>query len=258
MASNLPPMPPGPPADMPPGPPANVPIVPPPAWGGTPMPPPATPAPAAEAPLPWEQPGYPLLEALFETGKLVLTSPQEAFRRMAISGDLGRPLMYAVIFGWIGIIAGQVYNIAFGSAMYRWLPGFDNLGGDAPSTMINFGIMIAAPILVLIGVFISAAIVHLFLLIVGGANSGFPATVRVMCYASTVQVLQVLPLCGGILGGLWGVYLEIIGIATAHRTSQGKAALAVLLPAVLCCVCLAIVMVAFGAAIWAAIAAARH
>lgn len=238
-----PPMPPGPPSMQPPG------TVPPPPPSG---PPPATPA----QPLPWEQPGYPFLEAVYETAKLVLTAPGQAFARMSLTGDIGRPLLYAVIFGWIGVLANQAYSIALRGAMLGWLsslPGYNpRLMFGLPVTF-SVVVMVIAPVLILIGIFIWAAIVHLFLMIVGGANTGFSSTLRVMCYATTVQVFQVVPLCGGMIGGVWALVLEIIGLAVVHRTTQGKAALAVLLPIVVCCVCVAIALVAFGAAIAAAI-----
>ncbi len=209
------------------------------------------------AALPFEQPGFPFLEGLYETAKLVVTSPVEAFSRVRASGDLGRPLAYAVMFGWIGIIASQIYNLAFRGAMWEFLPGFAGREEMFFSTGVSIATMVLAPIFVLIGVFIGALIFHLFLLLVGGAGGGLATTVRVICYASTVQIAQVVPLCGGIVGGLWALVLYIIGFAAAHRTSYGKAALAVLLPLVLCCVCIAVAVALFGAAIWAAIAGSR-
>lgn len=207
--------------------------------------------------LPFEQAGFPFLEGLYETAKLVVTSPGDAFGRVRASGDLGRPLLYAVIFGWIGIIASQIYNIAFRGAMWNVLPGFSGREEMFVSTGVSIATMALAPILVLIGVFIAALIFHLFLLLVGGAGGGLATTVKVVCYTSTVQITQVVPFCGGIIGGLWALVLYIIGLAAAHRTSYGKAALAVLLPVVLCCVCVAAAVALFGAAIWAAVAGSR-
>lgn len=218
-------------------------------------PPPPTP-PVGEAPIPWEQPGYPFLEALFETAKLFVTAPTGAFRRMSITADLGRPLLYAILLGWVGIIAGQLYSIALRGVTANLLP-FQSAEGLAMGTGISIAIMVLAPIFVLLGIFIWSAIVHLFLMMVGGANSGFGATVRVMSYSTTAQLAQVVPLCGGIIGSIWAIVLEIIGLAQAHRTTQGKAALAVLLPLVLCCVCIAIVVAMFGAAIMAAVRSAQ-
>jgi len=222
-----------------------------------PPPPPITPGappipPVTEPPLPWEQPGYPFLEALYETAKLFVTVPTQAFRRMSIAADLGRPLLYALLLGWVGVIAGQLYSIALRGVTANLLP-FQSAEGLAMGTGVSIAVMVLAPVFILLGIFIWSAIVHLFLMMVGGANSGFGATVRVMCYATTAQLAQIVPLCGGIVGGVWAIVLEIIGLAQAHRTTTGKAAVAVLLPIALCCVCVAIVAALFGAAIMAAI-----
>ena len=247
MAENYPPptppMPPQTPGMQPPG---TVPPLPP---GG---------APPQVQPLPWEQPGYPVLEALYETAKLFITSPSQAFARILPTGTLGRPLLYAVIFGWVGIIAGQAYSIAFRGMMMNMFGGFGRTQAFSMPIFFNIGLMILAPIFVLLGILIWSAIVHLFLMLVGGANTGFASTVRVMCYAGTVQILQVVPFCGGLLAGIWALVLEIIGLAIVQRTTQGKSALAVLLPLALCCVCVAIIAVAFGAAIAAAVGHFSH
>ena len=231
MAETLPPLPPEPPPGVPPG-----------------APPPTS------DPLPWEQPGYPFLEALFETAKLVLTRPSEAFARMSLTVDLARPILYAILFGWIGMVASQIYNLALRGVLMNMLPLPGAWRGFAMPTAWSVATMVLAPVFVLLGVFLWSAVVHLFLVLVGGANSGFGATVRVICYASTVQVLNVIPFCGGFLAMLWALVLQILGLAVAHRTSQGKSALAVLLPLALCCACGLLLAVAFGAAIAAAIA----
>lgn len=221
--------------------------------------PPSTPPPASPVaePLPWEQPGFPFLEGLFETAKLILSRPSEAFSRMSTTGDLGRPIAYAIVFGWIGIIASQIYNIALRGAMTSFMPMMREGDGFAMPVAWSIGMMVLAPIFVLIGVFLWSAILHLFLTLVGGATAGFGATVRVVCYGSTVQVLNVIPFCGGLIATVWAVVLQIIGLALAHRTSQGKSALAVLLPLLLCCACAVVVVVAFGTAVAAAISSLR-
>lgn len=225
-----------------------------------PPPPPAIP-PASEpsegVPLPFEQEGFPFLEGLYETAKLIVTSPVEAFSRIRATGDLGRPLLYAVLFGWIGIIASQIYEIALRGALWKMIPGLPGLEEQIFSTGASVAMMVLAPILVLIGVFVGALIFHLFLLLVGGASGGLASTIKVVCYTSTVQITQVVPVCGGLIGALWALVLYIVGLAAAHRTSYGKAALAVLLPMVLCCVCIAMAVAFFGAGTWAAIAGSR-
>jgi hypothetical protein len=237
-------------ATVPPDLPPSTPIEP--GWA-----PPPPPGPPAVAPLPWEQPGYPALEALFETAKLFLLRPSEAFARMSTTGDIGRPLIFAVVLGWVGMIAAQLYQLAIPGMPWRYFPGMEHGMDYAVPFAATLAMMVLAPILILLGVFIWAAILHLFLMLAGGANGGFTATVRVVCYAGVCQVVQVVPLCGGVIAFLWAIVLEIVGLATAHRTTQGKAALAVLLPLALCCACAAVVAVAFGAAILALVGASQ-
>ena len=65
-------------------------------------------------------------------------------------------------------------------------------------------------------------------------------------------------MAGGLIGVVWGIVLQVIGLATLHKTSQGKAALAVLIPIVLCCVCVAAVIAIAGASLFAALSNAQH
>jgi hypothetical protein len=79
-------------------------------------------------------------------------------------------------------------------------------------------------------------------LIVGGATKGFEATTRVCSYAYAAQLAQIIPFCGGILAIAWSLILLVLGLAQAHSVSRGKAAVAVVLPLVLCCAFFAALM----------------
>ena len=83
------------------------------------------------------------------------------------------------------------------------------------------------------------------LMLVGGADKGFEATARVCSYAQASQLAQVIPFCGGLLSLVWSLILLIVGLSTAHGISRGKAAVAVILPVVLCCAFL-VAMTFFG------------
>jgi hypothetical protein len=97
-----------------------------------------------------------------------------------------------------------------------------------------------------IGVFISAAISHLFLMLFKGANQSFETTVRVMSYVSGVTaLLQIIPIVAPFAIFVVSVVYEIIGLAEAHETTKGKTALAVLLPLILCCGVFAAIGAAF-------------
>lgn len=182
----------------------------------------------------------------------VLFDAPATFRRMRREGGVLGPLLFywplALVFTWIGIAwsVGQ-------QRLMSGMPGgdanpFAGLGID-PARLVGVQLILAPVFSVLIW-FIWSGIAHLFLMMVGGARQSFETTMRVMAYAmGATSVFQIIPICGGLIGFLWALVVEIIGIAEAHETSTGRAAAAVLLPIVLCCLCLVIglfVAVAMG------------
>jgi hypothetical protein len=207
-------------------------------------PPPAEPV--APAPIPWEDPARPgLIDRFVETVKVLASQPADAFDRMPTAGGIGQPLLFAIIVGWIGIAVSAIWMLLFGG---MWLPFVDQSQIGEVGAMFGFStgltimMIVVAPILVIIGLFIQAAILHLMLLIVGGAKEGFEATTRVCSYAYAAQLAQIIPFCGGILATVWSLILLVVGLSEAHGVSRGKAAVAVILPLVLCCTFFAALM----------------
>jgi hypothetical protein len=219
-------------------------------------PPPATPlavaAPAAASGLPWEhrqQLGFG--KAWFDTVSLLITKPSEAFTLMRPEGGMTDPLL----FGLIGGCAGSVVSILW-QALLRSVPGFGG-GGDVFHYFglghLAFFIVYAvlSPLLVIIGLFLGSGILHLCLMLVGGANRSFETTFRVVSFtAGAAGLFSMIPMCGGIIAAVYHIVLNCIGLSRAHPTTTGKALLAIFLPLIVCCgasVLLAIVMGGFGA-----------
>jgi hypothetical protein len=223
-----------------------------------PPPPPPPPAPAyqvpvppVEPPIPWETPGRPAGEALVETVKLFATDWAQGFRRMPVTGDLSKPLLYAVIVGSIGPIVAQLTSIFIPNPLVRILQDRLGSGGGEAVSRSAVGLLgiFFVPVAIVVGLFLGAAIVHLCLTLVGGAHGSFMATVRVLCYASTGQLAQVIPVIGGLVALVLVLILEVKGLETAHRTTPGKALAAVLIPVAVCCVCAGLLLATVGAAI---------
>jgi hypothetical protein len=186
--------------------------------------------------LPWEhreQLGF--LKAYFDTVSIILTKPGEAFAMMKTEGDMMGPLLFALIGGCAGLIVSFLFQMALHSIGFM---------ADRQSAMFGLGVVgiwsigyiILAPVLVIVFVFIGSGILHLCLMIVGGAKKSFETTFRVVCFSSgSTYLLSMIPFCGGMIACVWNIVLEIIGLARAHETDTGKAALAVLLPIIVCC-----------------------
>lgn len=186
--------------------------------------------------LPWEhRQELGLVKAFFDTVSMVFTKPGEAFAMMKTEGDMMGPMLFALIGGSAGIIVSILFQIALHSIGFM---------ADRQSAMFGLGVVgiwsigsiILAPVMVIAFAFIGSGILHLCLMIVGGAKKSFETTFRVVCFSSgSTYLLSMIPFCGGMIAGVWNIVLEIIGLARAHEIDTGKAVLAVLLPIFVCC-----------------------
>jgi hypothetical protein len=207
---------------------------------------------------PWEQEG-PAVARFVDTAKGVLLDPTSLFRGMRREGGLGAPLAYALI----GILFGAIAAFALQFMFRGFVPGMGfGYGRINPARFLAapFALIAVVPLIVVvatIGVFIQSGLTHLMLVLLGSARFPFETTFRVSAYShGSSGLLNVVPICGGILGAVWGVVVNIIGLAQAQETSTGKAAAAVLAPAVLCCVIIVALAATLGALVFGALAAA--
>jgi hypothetical protein len=208
---------------------------------------------ASRGGLPWdERQTKGLLSAFIETLQMVLLRPIDAFAAMRREGGLGDPLLYAVIGGTFGGIFAVTYNF-----LLRSFSPFADQHGAFAHFFAGVGwifLLVFIPIVVVIGMFIVSAILHVCLMIVGGAKQPFETTFRVVCFAEgSVSPLLVIPFCGGLISGIWKIILYCVGLARAHETDTGRAVIAVFLPLIVCCgggLLIAMMIGAFGA--WSA------
>jgi|GEM_PF-623845 len=252
-----------PPADSPPPPPAgggDTPFTPPPAGGGgagggagggdAGGGAAAGPTPPGN---PWDQRdklGF--VPALIENVKLFALNPSEAWARTRRTGDYVGPVIFGVLIGWVGYILSWFWSLLLGNALNTWMMSMmppearEQMG---MSMMMSGGAsflwVIFYPILGLIGIGIGSLILHGCAMLVGAtaeSDAGLEGTVRVVCFAAVANLASIVPLVGGLIGLVWIIFLLTLGVSTLHRTSQGKALLAVLLPLIVCCVCCAAFM----------------
>ena len=99
-----------------------------------------------------------------------------------------------------------------------------------------------APIAAAVGIFLTALVTHLLvILVVGAGHAGFGATFRIISYSSVTGLAGWIPFIGWIFS-LYRLYLATVGIREMHATTTGKALLVVLLPAILILVLVLIVV----------------
>lgn len=200
--------------------------------------------------LPWdERQTVGFWTALFETIHLVLLEPTNAFSRMKPTGGFGSPLFYYVILGTIGGVIGILYQTVFNSYQPAATPD-QQVFSAALTSPVAVGVTIMIlPVFLAAGAYIFSGILHLSLMLLGGAKRPLEATFRVCCFAGgSTAVLQLLPVCGGLAALVWNFVLIIVGISKVHEISKSRAVVAVLLATIVCCGFIFIAVLAIAAA----------
>jgi hypothetical protein len=197
--------------------------------------------PAPRSGLPWERRqeiGF--VTAFVQTVGMILTRPAEAFTVMRIEGGFGDPLLFGVIGGSIGAIVWLLLSAMLHSL--GWFAGlsqqnsFENLIGASMSGAMLVIRLILTPIVIVIGLFIWSALVHVCLMLVGGATKTFETTFRALSFAyGATSLFVIIPCCGGLIALIWGLIVDCIGVSRSHETDIGRAVMAVILPVIVCC-----------------------
>jgi len=199
-------------------------------------------------------------QGFLEALKLFVVSPAEAFNQTRRQGDYGSPLLFAVVLGWAGVLIAKVWETLFGMSVLSAFPPEVRdqipflVGGSTFGLVLS---LVLAPIYILVALFIWSALLHLCLVLVGGlkdSTAGFEGTFRVVSYAAVAQLGSLVPIFGSLITLVWTVVLGVVGITSLHKSSQGQAVVALLIPLVLCCLCIFFFLMTIGAGLMAAFA----
>lgn len=223
--------------------------------GAEPVVPGAGGAPAGEPiaegePTPWEKRAQlGLFGGFVETVKQVCLSPEMFWKKtqpkgalwdaiafawicQAISGLLSVPLALLTARMYMGLLSGLAPSGSGGDQMRSTLMRSFAMGGGTVGAMVLR--LVLAPVFMVIG----AGILHLVCMMLGCAKNGFDATLRSTCYATAPLLLGWIPFVN-FAATVYSLVLLGMGIAWLQRTTPGKAAAVVLIPALggCCCMC---------------------
>ncbi len=198
------------------------------------------------------------LKAWWETTIGALFSPIQSFSQMRTTGGYGKPLLYAAACAALGgIVMGLTQGVL--TMVTSAAGGADAVAPGASLCAIPLVVattVVSSAIFTVLGVFVWGGILHLFLMLFGGANNGFEATGRAVAYSvGAINTLYLVPILGIIVALFWGPVVYVIAVKEAHKTDYLRATMAVLLPWVLCCGAIGLIVFAAWGAIAAAVAA---
>jgi len=203
-------------------------------------------------PLPWEaRETRGLLPSFFDTLGLLVTRPAEAWARMRQSGDTTSPLLFGTAICWLsmalqGILFRLIATPVLPAFLQRRFGTLGRFGGTGLAVRL-----IVAPFVIVIVLFLGAAILHLCCMLVGAlqnSRSGFEGTLRAVCYSEVSSIASIIPVVGGLIAIVWWMVLAVQGVERLHQTTSGKAVAAVLIPVIVCCGGLLLIVLVAGAA----------
>jgi hypothetical protein len=200
--------------------------------------------------LPWENRGQiPLMDAYIQTLKLLFLNPSRAFELMRLRGGFQEPIFFALPGVLLSAFCASLLLWVAPPAIFKTV-GATNLPvfirpGDPLMFIVQSVLTIATWIP---ATFIRAGIVHVCIKFLNGARQPFEASFRVCAYVGgALCLMQIIPVCGGLIFALMAVAYEIIGFSIVHRITKTRAFFAWILPTVVCCLCSSLCVGAFMA-----------
>jgi len=180
------------------------------------------------------------LNSFVDVVRRMVLQPTGFFADLPRQGSVLGPLVFALICIEVSVVLVGLLTFLGTPGGITWLFG---ARGDQ-GFLAFLGGLVIAPIAGTVGLFLTALVTHLLvILVVGSGHSGFGATFRVVAYSSVTSLAGWIPFIGWIFS-LYRLYLATVGIREMHATTTGRALLVVLLPAI---VILVLVLVVVGA-----------
>ena len=200
-------------------------------------------------------PRGPLFPAFVETLKQVLTEPARFFERLPPKGSTAAPLGFAIAVLWAGMFVDALLERAMASPADNaaLLKVVHELLGDNPAfgtlwpllehylqpstwSSVLLSSLFVTPLAAAIGLYVTAGLNHLLLMLPGKAPRGFDATFRATAYACAPALCLAVPKVGGLIALVWAIVLMTMGLARVHKVPSAASFAAVIAPyIVLCC-----------------------
>ena len=167
--------------------------------------------------------------------KQVLSTPSATFAQLPAEGGFTKPLFFYVLTAWTSSGTALAYQL-----MAALINPSMVFGEVAISTSMMVGIFVGLlfflPVILIFGLYVSAGLFHLALLMTRGANKPFEATFRALAYAQgSASVLQFVPLCGGYIYPALSIVYSVIALREVHRVELWRVVLAAVLLFLLFC-----------------------
>ena len=135
--------------------------------------------------------------------------PNAAFSAPRGSWSQWNPLVFACVADTIG---------QFGAAATTGL-----LDEHGTATIARLALAFCAPVVTIVSLYVSGAIVHGVLRVLGVQRAALRDTVDCLAFASGPNLLLAIPLLGPVAAMIWSTVITVVGLARIHRTTKLRA-----------------------------------
>lgn len=158
-----------------------------------------------------------IVPAFILTTRQILLRPHDFFAGMSKTVSFFVPFSYYMLASLLGIAFDTLWQIAVGNPI---LPeAFSMESGGLQELVI---MLLYSPVVMMLYLYLLAAVLHLGLMLTGVAKPGSSPTLRVVCYSSAAELLSVIPVVGSVLGGIVRLWLLAVGLKEVYGTSMGR------------------------------------
>ncbi len=177
-----------------------------------------------------------MIDTFLEKLKGFILNPVETFQKSR-EDTLGTAFTYYIVLAVISaILVTLVYTAVASLSPLAAMPGF--------TSMFPAALFVLLIIAYIVGPFIGGAWLHIFVWLLGG-RKGYVQTVKAAMYGATPSfLLSWIPLIG-IIGALWTIALEILGLRELHEISTGRAIAAVIISVLIILVIVILIVMTF-------------
>lgn len=189
--------------------------------------------------LPWdERDTLGLWRAWWRTCVKLISTPGSTLEYARAEGPLGG----SVLFTLLSTVAGfgptvLLYLLVFVPMMLLGVSKSEAVPALS-GVFIGVGAVVYVVMLLamqVVSVLVLGGLDHLMLHLLGAQPKSYEVSVRANALALGPALIGLVPFCGLYVWPLWALVLRVIALMSLHKTTAGKAVLAVLVPAVVLC-----------------------
>lgn len=191
-----------------------------------------------QAVLPWdERETLGLWRAWWRTSVLMISSPTQTLQDASPDGAVGSSATFAGLSTLAGV--GTTMAIQGVSMIGILAAAAVGKGGSVASGLggaVGMVFALAMTFFFFFGsVFINSGLDHLMLMLLGANPRSYSVTLRAQALSMGPYLVGLVPICGFYVFPIWSLVLRILALMHLHKTTAGKATLAVLVPVIVFC-----------------------